>query len=245
MRKGIATVVSIITLLMIRSVAVNFGDFFGVNRLSGLGRFAFTIGLIIISLFLWRAAERKEDPGKFRTYKGPGFMRRDGSVVLRDGEIIPKEIIAEKSKPVYTPPPSVYIPPSGMGDDDSFTPQVPYNPTMLKQPDYEEFFSDKKKAEGMGNLKPAKKEEKPDDMSEISLMPDAPIPGNENYSKAAPVEFFDELIASPAEEEPVMEIIDEITLPKPEPSYVYDDPISDMNLEEYLSTDFLSPDKND
>jgi hypothetical protein len=248
-RKVFATIVSIITLLTIREIGYNFGDFFGDDsRLGAVMRLLFAIGLIIVSLFLWRSVERKEDPGKFRTYKGPGFMLKDGSVVLRNGEIVPKEVIDEKSTPVYTPPPP------GMGDYDSFIPQEPYNPTMLKQPDYEDFFSDKKKAEGMGNVKPVKKEE-PEKISQNSLMPDAPIPEMKNFSKqAAPVEFFDELIASPADEtpvimepisEPAMEAIGEITVPESESSYQYDDPISEMNLDEYLSTDYLSPDKND
>jgi hypothetical membrane protein len=217
------------------------------EALGSLGRvlavvlFAFTIGMIIIMLFLIRSVERDNDPGKFRTYKGPGFMHADGSVTLRDGKKISSEIVAEQSKASYNPPPSVYIPPSGMGDDDSFTPQEPYNPTLLKQPDYEDFFSDKKKPVGMGNLKPEKpkKAEKPDDMSELSLMPDAPIPqmseSKEFIKEAAPVEFFDELIAPPSEDELKASLNSE----------GYDDPISDINLEEYLSTDYLSPDKND
>jgi hypothetical protein len=228
MRKGIATVVSIITLLLIRDVARNFGAFFEEElRFAAIIQLLFTIGMILVTLFLWRSVERKEDPAKFSNYKGPGFMYKDGTVVLPGGKIVPKEDVEKLSKASYTPPPSAYVPPPGMGDTiDNFTPREPYNPTMLKQPDYEDFFSDKKKAEGMGNVKPEKKEE-PADMSDISLMPDAPIPEINNLPKAE-INYFDDLIAS-----------------EPEQSYEYDDPISDMNLEEYLSTDYLSNDKND
>jgi hypothetical protein len=212
--------------------------FGSLGRVLAVVLFAFTVGMVIIMLFLIRSVERYNDPGKFRTYKGPGFMHADGSVTLRDGKKISSEFVAEQSKASYNPPPSVYIPPSGMGDDDSFNSQEPYNPTKLKQPDYEDFFSDKKKPVGMGNVKSEKpkKAEKPDDLSENSLMPDAPIPEMKEYIKeAAPVEFFDELIAPPSEDDIKASLN----------SGGYDDPISDINLEEYLSTDYLSPDKND
>jgi hypothetical protein len=222
--------------------------------MAGFILLAFTIGLVIITLFLWRSVERKQDPAKFSNYKGPGFMHKDGSVTLRDGTLIPPDEVKKQSNVTYAPPPDRYSAPPARDD---FSSQVPYNPKLLKQPDYEDFFSDKKKPVNMDRVMP----DKPDAVSDISLMPAAPIPEQPgkwaNNTQVTEYNYFDELLAPPSDDdisnslkkaEPEtmgMEPIEEITVPESESSYQYEDPISDMNLEEYLSTDYLSSDKKD
>ncbi|MDR0986341.1 MAG: hypothetical protein LBL98_01425 [Ruminococcus sp.] len=163
-----------------------------------------TVAMVVISILLLRSL-KKDEEGKRYSEPPNGY--------------IPPQSVSPNG---FVPPNSGgYIPPPGSVPPGGYVPvdETAFDPTKIKQPDYNDFFNEKKPS------KPETPAKKPDTISDL-------------YD----VEM--EAVSIPVLPSAKPEDNDFLELPSAEEinSSLGDDPISDMNLDEYMSADFLSAD---
>jgi hypothetical protein len=126
----------------------------------------------------------------------------------------------------------------------------PFDPTKIKQPDYDDFFNDKKPKASTSSA-PAAPKKPTEDISDFYdiEMEAVSVPDLPSAAAHTDGDLFDDFITPPDVSILEDKSLDsykpadtDFSFPKTDVPAIESDPISDMDLNEYLSADFLSAD---
>jgi hypothetical protein len=229
----------------------------GITKALGFVLIGATAIMVIITVLL--TIRRFKNPGvSDRGFTQPGYIPQGGSPngyrPPNSGGYAPPKT----GNGSYVPPGGYAPPRTGSGgyrpaseQSEPLTDEFgnPFDPTKIKQPDYDDFFGDKKpKTAATKTTAETKKPDAITGFNEVE-MEAVSVPVLPNAAVSSGADYFDDFITPPDVSSLEDQSLDsykpadtDFSFPKTDVPATEHDPISDMDLNEYLSADYLSAD---